>query len=224
VDPGASHEEGRNRTAALVFDFDGTLVDSSDIKERAYRAAIGAAVSAPQANVQRAYRAHGTLNRVPQLFNAFRDLVGRVPDDCEVESMVSTYGSFVRERSHEVRLFDGMREFLAAHRPRYYLTVASNAPQDELVAACYASTIDGYFDHIYGYPTTKDEAIEIVQSDCALPRSRIIYIGDRPEDGDIAERMGVPFCRFGPNELEDGNDIVRTISKLAQVVAALASS
>lgn len=221
--PGASRRQGREPRAGLVFDFDGTLVDSSDIKQGAYGAAIGAAVSAPEANVQRAYRAHGTLNRVPQLSTAFRDLVGRDPDEDELEAMVSTYGSFVRARSHEVRVFDGMEEFLAANRQRYHLAVTSNAPQDELVVACRVLGIDGYFDRIYGYPTRKDEAIEILRRDWGLTRSCILYIGDRLEDGSVAERVAVPFCRFGPNELEDGTDIVRTISELRRVVAAMDS-
>lgn len=216
----SSRVQESRRTAALVFDFDGTLVDSSNIKQRAYRAAIDSAVSASAANIDLAYSAHGTLNRVPQLFNAFRDLVGRGPDDDELAAMVGNYGSFVRSRSHEVRLFEGMQEFLVAHRERYYLAIASNAPQDELDVACGSLSIERGFDAIHGYPTSKDEAIEIVRREWALARSRIVYVGDRREDGRVAERLGVPFCRFGPLEPDDGSEIVRTISELEQVVAA----
>lgn len=222
MDPRESRSGRRDRSAGLVFDFDGSLVDSSDIKQRSFIATIREVVSAPGPDVQRAYRRYGTLNRVPQLFNAFRDLVGRDPDDRELETMVSTYGSYVQARNHEVRPFHGMQEFLAAHQPKYHLAIASNAPQAEVSAACDAVGIGAFFDHIFGYPTSKTEAIEIVRREWALPRSRIIYIGDRLEDGKVAELVGVPFCRFGPNELEDSTSIVRTTLDLGRVVAAIA--
>jgi phosphoglycolate phosphatase-like HAD superfamily hydrolase len=221
---GSGTPDGVRCNAALVFDFDGTLVDSSNIKQRAFVAAISDAVSASESDIERAYCAHGTLNRVPQLFNAYRDLVGRDPDDRELETMVSNYGSFVLTRRSEVRLFNGMREFLAAHRLNFYLAVASNAPQAELLVACRGLEIAGYFTYVFGHPTSKVEAIEIVRRNLALPKSRILYIADRVEDGRVAEDAGVPFCRFGPNELEQGPGIVRTIFDLERTVAAILST
>jgi phosphoglycolate phosphatase-like HAD superfamily hydrolase len=220
VTPRLSDSKLRERTAALVFDFDGTLVDSSDIKQRAYFAGISETVSAAESDIQDAYRAHGTLNRVPQLSNAFRDLAGRDPNEQELESMVSKYSSFVRAHRNEIRPFDGILEFLARYRPKYHLVVASNAPQGELSTACDAMGLSGFLDRVFGYPASKAHAIEVVRKDWALPRSRILYIGDRREDGIVAEHVGVPFCRFGPNELEDGTHIVRTINGLEQAVAA----
>lgn len=216
--------QDRDRQGALVFDFDGTLVDSSDIKERAYIAAITEAIAAPEAEVQRAYRAHGTLNRVPQLSRAFCDLAGRDPEDHVLKAMVASYGRFVRARSHEVRPFDGMQEFLEAHRRQQRLVVASNAPQDELEAVCSALGLQVLFDRIYGYPTTKEEAIHRVRRDWGLPRWRVLYIGDRAEDALVAQRAGVAFCRFGPIERDEGSEVVRTLPELERVVDGLGTS
>lgn len=216
--------QGDDRGTALVFDFDGTLVDSSDIKERAYTAAITEAIVAPEAEVRQAYRAHGTLNRVPQLFRAFHDLAGRDPEDHELEAMIASYGRFVKANNQEVRPFDGMRCFLETARPKHRLVVASNAPQDELEAACSILGLEPLFDRIYGYPTSKEEAIQRVGREWALPVGRVLYIGDRAEDALVARRAGVAFCRFGPLERDDGEEIVRTLRELERAIAGLDSS
>lgn len=204
---------------ALVFDFDGTLVHSSDIKKRAFLAAIAQWADGSRSDAERAYLLHGTLNRVPQLSNAFNDIHMRKPNDLELEGMLTTYGAFVREHRHEVYPFDGVGDLLSSLGPSCHLFIASNAPQGELDAACDALDLRKHFEGIYGYPTSKDDAIKTVLSDLGIANSRLLYIGDRQEDSAVAARTGVLFCRFGPLEPRGDDVILRTVPDLRRFVA-----
>lgn len=202
---------------ALVFDFDGTIANSGDTKNRAYHHAISSVLDVPNIKRQRAYERYGTLNRQPQLENAFRELASRPPQDEELRHMLSTYAATVRAEHSSVRLVDGMRDFLLRTRERAVLTIASNAPQDELEASCHALQIRDLFRAVWGYPTSKLDAIETTIQRWNLRHSQLLYIGDRREDGAIARQAGVPFRRFGPLEPDDGTPILRKVSELEAV-------
>jgi phosphoglycolate phosphatase-like HAD superfamily hydrolase len=203
---------------ALVFDFDGTLVDSGDIKQRAYDAAISEALDSTEDERRSAYRLFGTQNRVPQLAQAFLKLSGRPPEQRELDAMLETYGRCVRDESATVRPFDGIRELLRSQGLRHLIAIASNAPQDELEATCRALALDELVDVTYGYPTSKEDAVEQILLRWQLSREHLVYVGDRPEDEQVALRTQVHFCRFGPLEPQTDARAIRTVPELERAL------
>lgn len=204
---------------AVVFDFDGTLVDSGDIKRQAYRAAIASVLEPAEDDMHRAYHAHGALNRKPQLNAAFRDLAGRAPSDAEHKTMLAAYGATVDRQRPTVVPFDGMLELLADQHRSHFLAVASNAPQDEVADSCAQLGLAAHLDMIFGHPTSKGRAIEAVRKATDLPANAITYVGDRQEDHAVARCAGVRFVRFGPLEPDDGTEILRDVNALASALA-----
>lgn len=207
------------RHAALVFDFDGTLVDAGDIKKRAYFAAMAQVVDSPRSALEAAHRRYGTLNRLPQLQSAFREVVGRSPRVVESAAMEQAFAEFVAAERHTIRPFPRIAEFLDAQRPTRYLAIASNAPQNEVEDACKALNLASRFDAVYGFPTSKPDALDAVRRRWDLPREALLFVGDRPEDGEAAARAGVPFCRFGPLEPTEETMALRDVPELARFVA-----
>ncbi len=203
---------------ALVFDFDGTLVDSGDVKHRAYHAAVDGVLHLPRDACERAYTLYGTLNREPQLISAFIELAGRGPTSDELGLMLATYAEVVDRDQDSLALFPGMRDLLEDAGQDRWLAIASNAPQPDLESACRRLHIDHVLSLVRGYPTSKEVALDEVQKRWGLVPSDLLYIGDRREDAMIARRLGVPFCRFGPLEPDDGSVIVRAARDLSRVI------
>jgi phosphoglycolate phosphatase-like HAD superfamily hydrolase len=73
------------------------------------------------------------------------------------------------------------------------LAIASNAPQEEVVELCEKLGIAHYFKRVYGHPTSKVDALREVTSDWNVAPRRILYVGDRPEDGVAADVAGTMF-------------------------------
>ncbi len=212
----------RRPTRALVFDFDGTLVDSGDIKVRAYRAAMTSVTDAGADTIEAAYRRHGTMNRDPQLRAAYRDVTDSEPDPATAKAMLTVYSEFVERERAEVSPFPGIADLLAGHRMTSYLAIASNAPRTEVIASCEAMSLRDYFDEIYGFPMSKEDAIATVMSEHRLAPERVTYVGDRREDGEVAASAGVPFCRFGPLEPDGEDEILRTVAELESALGGAA--
>ena len=207
--------------AAIVFDLDGTLVDSSAIKKRSFMTALGAGDITDLDRCEQAYATHGTINRVQLLALSFTDIYSRPPSTVEHEALVDAYTSYFRAHMDDVRLFPGLPEFYSEFGDRYQLMISSNAPRQEIVELCDKLFIDGYFTRIYGHPVGKATALRQILEDLNFVRSNVLYVGDRVEDGAAAESADVPFFRLDPgfHSTSSGEGILRSLEELAEVIS-----
>lgn len=207
--------------SAIVFDFDGTLVDSSAIKKGSFMHALGAGERSDRARCERAYATHGTINRVRLLALSFNDIYSRPPSELEHKALVDAYTSYFRAHMDDVTLFPGLPEFHAQFGGSFQLMISSNAPQQEIVEQCEKLRISSYFTRIYGHPVGKADALRQVLADLNPVQSDVLYVGDRVEDGMAAESAGVRFFRLDPGfhstSLNEG--ILRSLADLAGVLA-----
>ena len=173
---------------AVIFDVDGTLIDSNDAHARAF----------VEAFEQVGYG-------VP--FERVRRLIGKGADKL-IPECIGRYDEAVGERKKAIfkaRYLPLLRPFsevqpllreLRAHRIR--LSVASSAGKDELDALLEVARARPYFEET----TDSDDAEhskpdpDIVKAALAklqLPASVCLMVGDTPYDAEAAQRSGVRF-------------------------------
>ena len=204
----------------LVFDFDGTLVDSGAIKKAAFMTALGAGVAVDRDVCERAYATHGTINRVRQLALSFTDIYSRTPSAAECDTLAGAYTEYFREHMNEVVLFAGLPEFHVQFGDWYPFMISSNAPQSEIVELCVKLGIAEYFTRVYGYPVAKADALRQILAELEIASESLLYVGDRVEDGMVADSVGVPFLRLDPGFHSPASDegILRSLAELADVL------
>lgn len=207
--------------SAIVFDFDGTLVDSSAIKKSSFMHALGAGERSDRAACERAYATHGTINRIRLLALSFTDIYSRPPSESEHKALVDAYTSYFRAHMDDVTLFPGLPEFHAQFGGTFQLMISSNAPQPEIVEQCEKLRIGRYFTRMYGHPVGKADALRQVLADLTPVQSDVLYVGDRVEDGMAAESAGVRFFRLDPgfHSTSSSEGILRSLADLAGALA-----
>lgn len=173
---------------AVLFDIDGTLVDSNDAHAAAFVEAFA------ESGLQVA-------------FEEVRPLIGKGSDKL-IPRLIGRYDQAIAERKKAIfmaRHLPGVRAFpavdllLARLRTMdFRLAVASSAARDELDALLDVARAKGYFAAV----TDADDA-ERSKPDpdivlAALDRlgfaaERCVMVGDTPYDAAAARRAGVPF-------------------------------
>ena len=183
--------------AAIVFDFDGTLVDSAGLKRAGYSAGLAAVGLAGTSEAWVAYDRHRFSNRRTLLVRCFTELTGSEPSTREREDLCRGYTEHVTSHPEEIRLFPGLARF--AHRAHGLpLYVASNAPMSEIEMTCQRLGLRKWFAGIYGHPKTKESAIRQVAADHGAELSAILYVGDHPGDLELADSIGTRFIHLDP--------------------------
>jgi len=179
----------------IVFDFDGTLVDSNRIKRQGYFATVAGhpdgagAISACLASV--------TGDR----YTVFADYVQRIASagggaGLDASALAATYTSIVDAAVAEAPEMPGASALLARLRARGCRLVLSSAtPQDSLARIVAARGWIGNFDRISGAPNCKRDTVASLLAASGTPNDGLAVVGDGRDDAESAAANG---CRFVP--------------------------
>ena len=173
----------------LVFDWDGTLLDSTGAIVDAVQAACRD-LGQPEPSDEHARQVIGL-----GLADALRHSVPGLSED-QFPQMVERYKHHYLARDHELRLFDGIRELLAQlHASGFLLAVATGKSRKGLDRSLAHSGLGVYFsasrcaDECFSkpHPQMLDELIE----QFAVSPERTLMIGDTTHDLQMAINAGV---------------------------------
>ena len=215
----------------LLFDLDGTLVDSADIICAAQGNAF-AALGMPAPTRERSLSIVGL-----SLHEAFTVLVG---EDGPVEALCEAYKQAffeLRSRADAMeRLFPGAREIIStlSKRAEYTLGIATGKSQRGVRAICDAYGWHGLFDTIQ----TADDApskphpamVQQAAAQSGIDLARTLMIGDSSFDMKMAKSAGATAIGVSwgfqsvPILQESGADvIVDSFEALAEAIAAFST-
>ena len=178
---------------AVLFDFDGTVADSSEgIMDCALRTVETIGYDTSSYTSEYLKRFIG-----PPLRDCFR-ITFSVPED-RIEECVSTYRRFYNEKGmFMMHPYPGMKELLYALRAMGVKTAVATNKMEELAVRCIHSLgMDDCFDIIKGPETdggiTKAQVILNAVKELGLEKDEVLMVGDTSNDEIGAETAGVDF-------------------------------
>lgn len=180
--------------AALIFDFDGVLVESLDIKSDAIAALYGEYGPA----ISAAALAYHLANLGVSRFEKFRyyetRLLGRVdPDQAVLDALNRRFSALVETAVSCAPMVSGAQALLEAQHGQIPMFVVSATPQDELRRIVNRRGLQRYFEVVHGTPGDKAHHIGDILARHSLPARRTLMVGDSVSDYHSAQDNGVGF-------------------------------
>lgn len=177
----------------MVFDFDGVLVESVDVKTRAFAALYSGYGPRVVAKVAAYHLEHGGISRFEKFRYFHREFLGRQLTEAEEARLGAQFSELVEDAVVNAHWIGGAREFLETWHGRLPLFVASGTPDEELKRIVERRGMTGYFAGARGSPATKAEIISGFVAGHGLDRHRVLMVGDAGSDLHGALAAGVSF-------------------------------
>lgn len=177
---------------AIVFDFDGTLLESADIKTDAF-ATLFRKFHEHLDEILNYHLAHAGISRYVKFRTIYRDILKRPLSSSEEQGLADSFRELVLDKMAACPLVPGAEEFLRKASDRYQCFIASGAPDKELCDVVTQRGLAGYFVGMHGSPATKPDIIRSIRAQCHLKPAEMLCIGDALSDLQGAEAEGVPF-------------------------------
>jgi len=177
----------------VVFDFDGTLVDSNSIKRQAF---LSIAAREGKESLMEDVLESEPGDRYA-IFNKFAaSLLGADQKDswrCATQ-MALEYTRYCEEAIAACPEMCGA-SFMLEKLKREGLTLALNSatPTDALTAIVARRGWENYFSHVLGSPGSKAKNLAYVVDDLGLDHAEVVMVGDRRADQNGANEVGCPF-------------------------------
>ena len=181
------------RFDAIVFDFDGVLVESVDVKTRAFAALYAEYGADIEQRVTAHHLAHSGISRYVKFRHYHENFLGIHYDGAIGEQLSARFSRLVVDAIVAAPYVTGAQEFLNTHHRRLPLFVASGTPDEELHEIVQRRGMRHYFESVHGSPATKGDILKGVIRRCNLVPARVLMLGDATADLDGAREAGAAF-------------------------------
>ncbi len=212
---------------AVIFDFDGVIVESTDIKTAAFRALFADHPDHVDA-VEALHRRHEGVNRTIKFEMIFRDILRRPLDAATQAALARRYGELVVDQVVACPAVAGAPEVLESLGRHVPLALVSSTPHGELEQIVARRDLARYFRAVRGAPPAKTVAIGDVIATSGWSADRVAMVGDTIADREAALANGLRFIgrvahgRASP--FPAGTPVIADLDGLAATLMSLAGA
>lgn len=188
----------------IIFDCDGVLLDSNNLKIDAFRRTLEIHGFAPDVVAAASLwqsQAFGTPRH--RLFaEVLAGCFGRPPIGTDLHRLLADFGKMCASGYLSVEETPGLRGALSALVKRARLFIVSGSDETELRTVFQQRDLSSYFESIFGSPGSKIENIGRVKQSCLEAgweaEGGFLFVGDAVADMEAAKATGCDFVFMAP--------------------------
>lgn len=205
---------------AIIFDFDGVLVESGDIKTQAFADLYQSYGETVVDKVVRYHNLNGGLSRY-QKFRHFQQHLLKMPPltQDEEQELDRRFSKLVVEAVIASKPVPGANELVYKEATRIPLFIVSGTPEIELNTIVTRRGLEPYFTEVRGSPKSKQTLIAEILSTHGFTPTRVLMIGDALIDYQSARTNNVAF--LGRVRTEDKSPFPEQVNTVFDLNALL---
>jgi len=189
---------------AVIFDFDGVILESADIKTEAFRELFSASGDKTQEGIEYHLENAG-LSRYVKFRYFYENILQKTLSKKEELKLGERFSEIVLKKVLEAPFVAGALEFLSGPNCLYDFFIASGTPEEELRHILRERNLNTYFKEAHGSPKTKPSIIRDILGRYGLKNKEAVYIGDAESDRRAAKETDVFFIERKADLKEDPN-------------------
>lgn len=186
---------------AIIFDFDGVILESAVIKTEAFADVVSDYTKEQAEAFVNYHMSHMGISRHVKFRYFIEEILHEDYSEEKEQLLANRFEQIVYDRVMSCDYVPGAREFLERNFDKYDMYIASGTPYEEMHRIVQGRDLEDFFNGVYGTPMKKKEIIEKVLSDNGYARAEAIFVGDASTDMNAAESTRLLFV--GRNTLEN---------------------
>lgn len=186
---------------AIIFDFDGTIVNSNLIKEDAFYEiflSYGERVALIGRNYHKNNLGVHRLEKFRYIINNFTNLA--YTDDLGQELSIE-FSKIILKNMKESKYIDYAEEFIRKFHNNCLFFISSAMPESELIEIVKEKGISELFHELKGYPTPKSDYVGKVMRRFNFKPEELVFVGDAQSDYDAAYTNSISFICVGNSRI-----------------------
>ncbi|MFC1644057.1 HAD family hydrolase [Candidatus Omnitrophota bacterium] len=205
---------------AVIFDFDGVILESADIKTEAFRELFKDYPEHVDEILDHHSRNAG-ISRYVKFRHVYEKILSLPLSGEEEACLGESFSRIVLQKVLEAPFVTGAKEFLGSGVKKYAFFIASGTPEKELKGIVTSRGLNTFFREVHGSPKQKKEIILDVMGRHGFSREEVVYVGDAESDRIAAEGSGVIFIeRRADGDIAEQKEplVIRDLTGLGDVL------
>jgi len=182
------------RYEAVFFDFDGVILDSVDVKTKAFAQMYAKYGKDIENEVVKYHLANGGMSRVKKMEYYCEQLLNKKATKEEIDCLCKEFADLVVEKvlssQYMPNAYETLEELKHQKIPAF---VVSGTPDEEIKFIVEKKGLSPYFIEVHGSPRQKDEIVNHIQREYRYDLSECLFVGDALSDYNAAKKVGTQF-------------------------------
>jgi len=185
---------------AVIFDFDGIIVESAGIKTSAFRELFAQDFPGKLKTIIDYHIKNMGISRFVKFRYIYENILKLPLSKEQEEELGRKFSDIVFEKILIAPFVRGAIEFLRMNQKKYHLFIVSGTPDKELQDILRLRQISGLFKEAHGSPAQKSQIIKDIMNRYSLGVDEIVFVGDAESDFIASQETGVEFiARLSPD-------------------------
>ena len=176
----------------VIFDFDGVVVESVNIKTEAFRELFQGYPDHLK-EILEYHLLHGGISRQEKIKYFYKNILKKSLTDEQLKDLSDQFSVLVKNKVIASQFVEGAEDLLEKCQVRYDLFVVSGTPEEEVREIIKSRKLDQYFLDVYGAPRKKTELTSMILKNHNLKPPEVVFIGDSMNDLEAAKATGTYF-------------------------------
>ena len=185
---------------AIVFDFDGTITDSVNIKTKAFAELYKPYGERIERKVVEYHLDHGGVSRFDKFKIFHREFLNIDLKKNEVQDLACNFSNLVIDKVVDAPYISGAFEFISNYYQIYDMYISTATPTNEICEILQRKNLTQYFKDIKGSPTSKVDHVRQFMANNNYLQNEVIFIGDSDSDKEASDENGIHFIAVASGE------------------------
>lgn len=192
---------------AIVFDFDGVIIDSMDIRDYGFRKILDKHPKDKVEELIKYHRINAGLSRFHKIKYFYNNILEKEISEDEILNYANEFSIIMKnELIKEKYLIREWVDFISKNYKKYSMHIASGSEENELRYICDKLGIGNYFESINGSPVHKNELVKNIIEKNNYDRKYTVMIGDSINDYEAANINEIRFIGYNNSNLKNIGD------------------
>tara|TARA_Y100000590_G_scaffold142430_1_gene163420 strand:- start:2048 stop:2710 length:663 start_codon:yes stop_codon:yes gene_type:complete len=179
--------------SAIIFDFDGVIAESVEIKTEAFRDMYSSYGKEISDSVVDHHLINGGMSRFEKFPLYHNRFLGEKLSKEEIQILADQFSDIIINRVISCPLVNGALSLLDFLHAKKLLFISTGTPEDEIKEIVQKRKLKQYFKEVFGSPSSKETHINHILKEYKLKKEETLYIGDAQTDLDAANTSQIDF-------------------------------
>jgi len=178
---------------AVIFDFDGVIAESVDVKTEAYATLFESYGKDVVRQVVDYHLRNGGVSRFDKIRYYYKNILREPLSENKLGELCNRFSDIVVDKVVNSPFVPGAKEFLKKYYQIYKFFLVSGTPQDEMQMIVKRKRLEKFFEEVLGSPREKTELTKEIISQNGFDITQVVFVGDAITDYEAAYNTGVRF-------------------------------